>query len=98
MQIPKEIAARLTWSKYNAKMPLEPRQIVAIEHAPDQCEDCGKLVTNRRTRHQLKQDPVPHWQHYCVNCRKCKDPDTGEYTCNQVNVARKYLDKFKGDK
>jgi hypothetical protein len=81
MQIPKEIQDRLILRT----RPTEDADTVypsevELKHEPKQCDDCERVVVNRRTAIKQYETPQPHWRNVCLTCKKVKHPETGKYT------------------
>jgi len=87
-QMPKDIYDRITWGKKTTK-DQEPSKIKSIQHSARECEDCGKLVENRRTNIIKNTAPWPHCKESCVNCQLIRHPETGKFTLTRhANYAR----------
>jgi len=99
MQIPKEILDRLILrtrptEDENTVYPSE----VELKHEPKQCDDCERTVTDRRTAIKLYETPYPHWRNVCLNCKKIKNPDSGEYNLTDkqaITVFRRRIARKK---
>lgn len=81
MQIPKSIADRLRYStrKCEDENTVYPSD-VTLTHEPKACDDCERTVTDRRTALKLYQHPHKHWRTVCLNCKRVKHPQTGEFS------------------
>lgn len=67
---------------------------------PQDCEDCGKHLTESREMHIkfYKETPaghIAHWRKHCKVCNKYLDPNTGEYTLSQGPACQVYLNWAK---
>ena len=87
--IPKEIMDRLEWKK--SLFQQDDPVIKSIRHDPKPCEDCGKMVADRRVRSSINygsQQKLPHIKHHCKSCGLYRNPETGEYewTFSDVNA------------
>jgi hypothetical protein len=95
--IPKEIYDRIEWTKDPHKSQGLPKP--QIQHSARECDDCGKLVENRRTNIVKNTSPWPHCKESCVNCQLIRHPETGEFTLTRhTNYGRLLQQLYKDDK
>lgn len=43
------------------------------------CEDCGLKVDNRVVSKKLYTFPKNHWRTQCENCRRVRNPESGQF-------------------
>ena len=63
-----------------------PKKILEIVHLPKVCDDCGTITKNRQVQIKKYQSPCNHWKIYCLNCKKYRDPISGEFCLNQNEI------------
>jgi hypothetical protein len=89
MELPKDIADRITWQK--GALEQDSFRVKKIKHEPKPCEDCGKLVEDRRIRISVSKEShvrQGHCKHHCQSCKLYKNPITGEFdmTFHQIHT------------
>jgi hypothetical protein len=60
--------------------------IVEIKHPEKPCEDCGKVVADRRLNIKKNVQPVFYWKKQCSVCNLCEHPITKEYSLTQQEL------------
>ena len=63
-------------TKTNPTLGVKIKKIIPIIKS---CEDCGLKVENRMVTKRLYTFPHNHWRTNCENCRKTRNPETGEF-------------------
>ena len=86
--IPKEIMDRLEWKK--SLVEQDDPVIKSIRHDPKPCEDCGKIVEDRRIRSSVNYGSatkIAHIKHQCKSCGFYRNPTNGvyEWTFQEIN-------------
>lgn len=81
MKTPKWIEQRLELVTERRSYPLagDPRHYRYRETDKKPCDDCGKLVLDRRIESRKVFSPCVHWKNKCVACDKIRNPRTGEW-------------------
>ncbi len=69
-------------------------RIKKLKTKPKQCEDCGKLVEDRRVHTSLYQNPQQHWRSRCHPCNMTLNPTTGQYDLNNKAVQTFFIQHF----
>lgn len=54
------------------------------------CEDCGQMITDRVVKFRLCElnSPKPYWKIKCHQCRRTRNPWTGEFNIEPDQVGR----------
>jgi len=68
--------ATVRYSRINHTIPVILKR---IRQKRKPCEDCPRLVKDRRLEATCILKPIRHWIQKCVNCDQYLDRDTGEY-------------------
>lgn len=58
------------------------------------CDDCNKLVTDRRVSYSKRNTPKPHVRIKCTGCNLYKNPNTNNFDCDSKQIEsiwREYL-------
>jgi len=50
------------------------------------CEDCNKLVTDRRVSYSKRHTPKPHVRIKCTGCNLYKNPNTNNFDCEAKQI------------
>jgi hypothetical protein len=77
-----------TWNVAIKKLKAKPRA----------CDDCGQVVKNRVVHCNIHYEPEPHFRHGCNQCRRIKDPTTGEYSIHFTGANNWFKAYFKAKK
>ena len=87
--IPTEILERIEWQRGHHNG--DPLRVKKVKHQARPCEDCGKLVEDRRIRISVSKEShvrQAHCKHHCQSCKLYKNPTTGEFdmTFHQIHT------------
>ena len=52
-----------------------------------ECEDCGKLVKDRRVNKSMYTFPKSHWRKNCNGCLRTQNPETGKFDIPFTHAA-----------
>jgi hypothetical protein len=82
--------------------PTHRPELVKVHIKPQDCEDCGKHLTESREMHikfykETAAGHVAHWRKHCKNCNKYRDPNTGLFTLSQGPACQVYLNWAKSE-
>jgi len=80
-QIPPEIESRLIFkSRKNADDECAAfPTLEKLKHPELACDDCNRIVVDRKTELKVHAWPKRHWREYCTNCKKYKNPESGKF-------------------
>jgi hypothetical protein len=76
----------------NNKNATEGFEVFQIKYEKKPCEDCGKMVVDRRIWNRVLWTPDRHWRKTCSSCNLNQHPVTKEYTVSNSNVLLVYKD------
>lgn len=93
MDIPDEIRKRLVFKEVRG-YEAEPPRLVEVLYDPQPCDDCGTEVQNRILHIKRCESPYPHTRQYCKTCEKYRNPLTGEFDCDVVELNRIYRNNY----
>lgn len=79
-----ELKNRLVWSKPPKSCELEPPYIQQILYEPYPCEDCGKILDDKRVIQHTFNTTNGIWTKRCEVCKFHQNPDTGAYDCTAI--------------
>lgn len=88
-EIPDHIKKLLKF-EYDEKLEAAPEIGVKYSPPPAPCEDCGRIVTDRRIWIKRYFAPFDHWREICKGCDKIKNPTTGQFEVD-FNLGEKFV-------
>lgn len=90
-KIPLEILDKLEFKTFANEEAAGP-QLVKVHHEAKPCEDCGKIVENRRLRLSVNRSSLSthHIKYQCQNCKLYKNPTTGVFDMTFKDINRHF--------
>lgn len=77
--IPKEILDQIKFSKLKKHEDSPFPYPIGIKPQTKPCDDCGRVVKDRKEEIREHQFPQPHWRKRCKACKKTWNPHTHAY-------------------
>lgn len=81
--------------RHKQVMEAEPSlyQVIPQQKA---CDDCNKIVTDRRVSYSKRQTPKAHVRIKCTGCNLYKNPNTNKFECDSTQIESIWRDYFQG--
>ena len=96
--VPEDISQLLVWEELNNHSgdSLQFPYVKQVNMPAKQCEDCGKVVCDRRIEYKKYNHPTTHWRTNCKSCNLVHNPLTLQFdlTVKEAQAFfKEHLDK-----